>query len=233
MSPELAVIWNNLDHFLIGRISQGEIGGLFATVLMSIAAGVLALIIGVGLAIVAWIKPGPVRKILFFWADLIRGVPLIFVIFWLFFLLPALTGREVPSPVSVVAALAWFSSAAVMYSLFSGLQALPVGQSEAGRAGGLPEWKILTRILLPQALRNLIPSAVALLVSLIKDTSLAVIVNVPELTTAATQINNASFVYPAEIFLFTGLLYYVVCTGLSRASSLIERAVDRRRRVGA
>lgn len=231
MPPELDVVWSNLDHFLIGRISQGEIGGLFATVLMSIAAGVLALVVGAGLAILAWVEPGPIRRILFFWADLIRGVPLIFVIFWLFFLLPALLGREVPSPVSVIVALAWFSSAAVMYSLFSGLQALPKGQTEAGRADGLSEWKILTRVLLPQALRNLIPSAVALLVSLIKDTSLAVIVNVPELTTAATQINNTSFVYPAEIFLFTGLLYYVLCTGLSRTSSLIERAVDRRRRI--
>lgn len=231
MTPNLDIIWGNLDHFLVGRFAQGEIGGLLATVLMSLAAGILALVLGGGLAIVAWTNPGPIRRALFLWADLIRGIPLIFVIFWLFFLLPALFRREVPSPVSVVAALAWFSSAAVMHSLVAGLQALPKGQSEAGRSSGLSEWKILTRILLPQAARNLIPSMVALFVSLIKDTSLAVIVNVPELTTAATQINNTSFVYPAEIFLFTGLLYYLLCTGLSRAAALIEGAVDRRRRI--
>lgn len=229
--PDFSVVWRNLDYFLWGRLAEGQIGGLLATVLMSFAAGILALVGGSILALVAWNRPGAVRRVLFFWADLIRGIPLIFVIFWLFFLLPALLRREVPSPVSVVLALAWFSSAAVMYSLYSGLAALPKGQSEAGRASGLSEWSILTLILLPQALRNLIPSMVALFVSLIKDTSLAVIVNVPELTTAATQINNATFLYPAEIFLFTGLLYYLLCTGLSRTSAWIEASVDRRRRV--
>jgi polar amino acid transport system permease protein len=228
MGLDLSVIARNLDYLLLGRQAQGELGGLALTVLMALTSGALALGAGTGLAFAAWLLPPRPRRLLLAVAGLIRSVPLIFVIFWIYFLAPALLGSDVPGTLSVVLALAWFSAAAVMHSTFAGLAALPPGQREAGISTGLREVEVLRLILLPQALRNLVPSYIGLLVSLIKDTSLAFIVNVPELTTVSSQVNNRTQVYPAEIFLFTGAVYYLLCQGLSLAAERLSRAIPGR-----
>lgn len=212
---DFGVIARNLDYLLWGRLADGEPGGLLLTVVIAVTAGALALVSGILLALLAWIFPGPVRRVLFWWADFIRGIPLIFVIFWVYFLVPALFSGSMPNAASVILALAWFTSAAVMHSTLAGLQALAIGQREAALASGLSEFQALRWVLLPQCLRNLVPSFVGLLVSLIKDTSLAFIVNVPELTMVTSQVNNRTQLYPTELFLFAAALYFVLCGGLS------------------
>ncbi|WP_058909768.1 amino acid ABC transporter permease [Entomohabitans teleogrylli] len=215
MIAELRVITDNLDYLLWGRVGQGQPGGVLLTLLMALGAGMLALPGGIALAGLAWRWPGRVRKLLFIWAELIRGIPLIFVIFWLWYLLPALTGADLPGALTVTLALAWFTSASVMHSVFAGLQALPQGQYEAAQSQGFSAGQALLLLLLPQALRNVLPSLVGLFIALLKDTSLAFIVNVPELTTIAGQVNNRIQIYPAAIFIFTGLVYYLLCSGLA------------------
>jgi polar amino acid transport system permease protein len=92
---------------------------------------------------------------------------------------------DLPGAMTVTLALAWFSAAAVMHSVLSGLSALPAGQYEAALTQGFSTGQTLWRILLPQVLRNILPSLLGIFISLLKDTSLAFIVNVPELTTVA------------------------------------------------
>lgn len=215
MNFEWRVIAENLVYLLWGRSDQGEIGGLALTVLIALSAGSLALGGGVVLAGLAWRWPGRLRKLIIAWAELIRGIPLIFVIFWLYFLLPRWLGRDVPGALTVILALAWFSSAAVMHSTLAALEALPRGQCEAALACGFRKGQILVWILAPQALRNLGPSWIALFVALIKDTSLAFIVNVTELSTVASQVNARTQLYPAEIFLAIGALYFALCQAFS------------------
>jgi len=222
MAPELDVIAANLDYLLWGRFPTGEAGGLLLTVLMSLGAGLGAILLGLPLALLAWGFPGPIRRVLFWWSDVIRGIPLIFVIFWIYFLIPALFGNGIPNSGSVMIALAWFTSAAVMHSVLAGLESLPPGQLEAATAAGLSKLQALRWVLLPQALRNIVPSLIGLAVTLIKDTSLAFIVNVPELTTIASQVNNRTQVYPTEIFLFTALCYFGLCGGLSLAGNALS-----------
>ncbi|WP_044177423.1 amino acid ABC transporter permease [Phytobacter massiliensis] len=220
MLANITVITDNLDYLLVGRAAQGEPGGVLLSLLMTVGAGLLAFPGGILLACCAWRFPGWPRRVLFIWAELIRGIPLIFVIFWLWFLLPWLTGSNLPGAVTVTLALAWFTSASVMYSTLAALNALPSGQYEAALSSGFSSAGILRLVLLPQALRNAIPSYIGLLIALLKDTSLAFIVNVPELTTVAGQVNNRVQVYPAALFIFTGLVYYLLC-------SLLELAVKR------
>ena len=119
MALDLTVVRDNLGYLLVGRAAQGEPGGLLLTVLLSVAAGALALVFGVALALAAWAFGGWTRRLLFLWSDLIRAVPLVLVIFWLFFLLPAVFG-ETPGWLTVVLALAWFSAASVMHSTLAG-----------------------------------------------------------------------------------------------------------------
>lgn len=214
MIANITVIMDNLDYLLWGRMAQGQPGGVLLTVLMAAGAAVLALTGGVLLACAAWLYGGIVRRLLFIWAELIRGIPLIFVIFWLYFLLPIMTGSDLPGALTVTLALAWFTSAAVMHTTLAGLEALAVGQREAALADGLSSWQMLRLVLLPQAMRNVMPSYVGLFIALLKDTSLAFIVNVPELTTVAGQVNSRVQVYPAAIFIFIGLVYYLLCSSL-------------------
>ncbi|MFD3248218.1 ABC transporter permease subunit [Rahnella aquatilis] len=230
MEFDWAVLQDNFTYMLWGRLADGEPGGVLLTLIMAVSAGVLALLLGVLMAALAWRFGGLTRKILFVWASFIRGIPLIFVIFWLYFLLPVVFGGSIPGPLTVILALAWFTSAAVMHSTLAGLEALPRGQTEAGIASGMRYGKVLLFVLLPQAWPNLLPSYLGLLISLVKDTSLAFIVNVPELTTVAGQVNNRVQIYPAEIFLFVGLMYYLLCATLA---ALAGKALQRRRRLRA
>ncbi|WP_409449850.1 amino acid ABC transporter permease [Atlantibacter sp.] len=195
-------------------MAKGEPGGVLLTLMMALGAGVLALPGGIALACLAWRYDGLVRRVLFAWAELIRGIPLIFVIFWLWYLLPMMTGIDLPGAVTVTLALAWFTSASVMHSTLAGLNALQAGQYEAALTQGFSPWQALRLILLPQVLRNVLPSLVGIFIGLLKDTSLAFIVNVPELTTVAGQVNSRVQIYPAAIFIFVGVVYYLLCSGL-------------------
>ena len=216
MIAGLNVILDNLDYLLWGRLAAGEPGGVLLTLLMTLGAALLALPSGIALAGLAWRYPGLVRKALFLWAELIRGIPLIFVIFWMWYLLPLITDGDLPGAMTVTLALAWFTSASVLHSVIAGLNALPAGQVEAAQAQGFSTQQTLWRIMLPQALRNILPSLVGIFISLLKDTSLAFIVNVPELTTVAGQVNNRVQIYPAAIFIFTGVVYYLLCCALEQ-----------------
>ena len=215
MIANLNVISDNLDYLLWGRLAEGQPGGVVLTLLMAIGAAALALPGGILLACLAWRFGGLVRRVLFLWAEIIRGIPLIFVIFWLWYLLPMLTGSDLPGAMTVTLALAWFTAASVMHSVLAGLYALPSGQREAALTQGFSSGKTLRLILLPQALPNVLPSLVGIFIGLLKDTSLAFIVNVPELTTVAGQVNSRVQVYPVAIFVFTGAVYYLLCCGLS------------------
>ncbi|SFT59338.1 amino acid ABC transporter membrane protein 2, PAAT family [Kosakonia arachidis] len=163
------------------------------SLLMTLGASVLGFPGGVVLICCAWCFHGWPRRALFMWAELIRGIPLIFVIFWL-----------------------WFSTLASQ-------GALPDGQYDAALSGGFSSVQTLRLVLLPQVLRNALPSYLGLLVALLKDTLLAFIGNVPELTTVAGQVNNRVQVYPAALFIFTGAVYYLLC-------STLEYAVKRHQR---
>lgn len=220
MNGGLHVIIDNLGYLLWGNLANGEPGGVLLTLLMAIGAALLAFPAGIALAGLTWRFRGAVRSLLFLWAELIRGIPLIFVIFWLWYLLPALTGSDMPGALTVTLALAWFTSASVMHSTLAGLQALPPGQHQAAQSQGFSDSQLLWHILLPQTLRNIKPSLVGIGINLIKDTSLSFILNVPELTTLAGQVNNRVQVYPAALFVFTGLVYYLLCTGLAQ---LVQR----------
>jgi len=225
------VILDNLGYLLVGRLAEGQPGGLLLTVLMALGAGVLALLLGFVLAVVYWFSPRSVRVLLWLVGELVRGIPLLLLIFWLYFLLPMLLGKAAPDALSVVAALGLFNGVSVMVSLLAGLNGLPQGQVDAAAAAGFKRWQTLLWILLPQVLGQMLPSFVNLFVALIKDTSLAFVVSVPELTLLSSQVNNREQVYPLEIFLFAGLLYFLLCTFLSRLAAWLDGRLAWRRRL--
>ena len=121
---------------------------------------------------------------------------------------------DVPALATVVCALSLIGGAYLAHSVYAGISSLPAGQWAAGKALGLGSWQVLRLIILPQALPMMLPSFLNQWISLIKDTSLAYVIGVGELSFVATQVSNRVMVHPTEIFLFVALVYFVFCSSL-------------------
>lgn len=143
--------------------------------------------------------------------------------FWTYFLLPIVFGVDIPEITTVVCALALIASAYLAHAVKAGIVAIGAGQWQAGLSLGFNRWQVLWFVVLPQALRMMVPSFINQWISLIKDTSLAYIVGVNELTFLATQVNNRSMVYPMEVFLFVALIYFVLCLALDLLANGLNR----------
>lgn len=221
------VVWTNLDYFLIGAFPQGPLGGLALSILLALGgifgAFWLGLVFGLlRLSKRIWLKWPAVVYI-----EIIRGTPLLMVIFWFYFFTPIFFGKPLPEAGSALIAFVVFTSAYVAEIVRAGVNALPKGQKEAARGSGLSHFQTMTYVILPQALRNMIPSFVNQFVSLTKDTSLAFIIGVGELTQAATQVNNRTLTAPTEIFFTVAVLYFIICYVLTAASRRLERQLSR------
>jgi polar amino acid transport system permease protein len=144
----------------------------------------------------------------------------------MYFLWPALMGRPMPETQTVILALTLFTSAYMAQIVRAGIEGIPKGQVEAAISTGLRPRQAMWFVILPQALRNMIPSFVNQFVSMIKDTSLAFIVGVDELTHVATQVNNRTLTSPTEIFLFVAAIYFVICYAFTTLSRWLERRLS-------
>ncbi len=216
MNP--AVILDNLPYLLVGAWPDGPIGGVALTLILSVASGVASGVLGLLLGIALAMSGGHFRRALIVGLGLFRAVPIVMLIFWTYFLIPILLGVPVPEIGTVVTALSLVGGAYLSYAVAAGIEGIGPGQWQAGLALGFSRWQALRVIVLPQALRVMAPSFVNQWTSLIKDTSLAYVIGVPELSFVAAQVNNRVMVYPAEIFLFVGAVYGALCLSLDRVA---------------
>ncbi|HQN78752.1 MAG TPA: amino acid ABC transporter permease [Syntrophales bacterium] len=225
------VIWDNMAHFMIGRYPSGPVGGLLLTLYLAVVSCILSFFGGMILGLLCVSRNRLIRYATLAFVNAVRGIPLLMVIFWMYFLLPWLLGRPAPESWTVIAALTLFTSAYMSQIVQAGIESIPRGQMEAALSTGLGHNQAMLYIVLPQALRNMIPSFVNQFVSLIKDTSLAFIVGVSELTHVATQVNNRTMVYPTEIFAFIAVLYFILCFALTELSRWLERRLAWRKSI--
>jgi len=215
-------------YFLVGQFPGGPLGGLALTLVLAAAGLLLALPLGVllGLARVSpwrWVR-WPVTALVF----VVRGTPLLMVVFWAYFFLPSVTGVKTGQFATMLIALVIFDAAYLAEIVRAGIQGLPRGQLECARALGLSYPRAMRSVVLPQALRSMLPSLVNQFVSTIKETSLGYIIGLAEVSFIATQINTQVFTKPAEVFGILGLTYFVLCFGLSRLAYALERRLARR-----
>lgn len=223
MILDVTVLLDNLPYLLWGAYPDGPIGGAALTVLLSmgsaLVSGALGLVLGIGLAM----SHGWLRHLLTICIGFFRAIPVLMLIFWTYFLLPVAFGIDIPGVVSVMCALSLIGGAYLAHSVAAGIEAITAGQWHAGLSLGLPRMAVLRYIVLPQAIRMMLPSFVNQWVALIKDSSLAYIVGVGELSFVAAQVNSRLMVYPMEIFLFVGLLYFILCSGFALFADIIMR----------
>lgn len=224
------ILQDNALLLLIGQYPYGPIGGLAATLGLAAVSLVLALPGGILLAM-GRISPyrifrWPASAIVY----VVRGLPLLMFIFWAYFFVPLIIGRPVAGLTTMVVALVIYESAYLAEIIRAGIEALPAGQQEAARALGMPYLKTMRKVILPQALFNMLPSMLNQFISTVKETSLAYVIGVQELTYAANQINSVLLTQPLQVFTLLALTYFVLNLGLTALVGLVENRIVRQRR---
>jgi polar amino acid transport system permease protein len=230
MSDFFTILHDNGMLLLMGQYPNGPLGGVLCTLLISVLAVLLAFPIGVLLGL-ARISPWrwfswPAAC----WVYVLRGIPLLMVVFWTYFCVPLLIGHNISGFATMLCTLVIYESAYIAEIVRGGIQALPGGQYEASRALGMSYLKTLRVVILPQALYNALPSLVSQLVSIIKDSTLGYVINVPELTYAANQVNNQLLTKPFQVFAIVAISYYLICFSLTWLANKLEERIARKRR---
>ncbi|KRL05656.1 amino acid ABC transporter permease [Liquorilactobacillus oeni] len=196
--------------------------GLWVTIEVSLVSIVLSFIIGSFLGIIRYIRAPFISGLFGVVIDLIRNLPLLLLIFFTYFGLPKIGIRMNPLA-AAIAAMTVFESAMIAEIVRSGIKAVDTGQMEGARANGLTYWQALRVIVLPQALKKMIPPLVSQFISLIKDTSLATIIVLPELLYRAQIIYGQNTRYMIPMFLALAVMYFAVCYALSLVAARLEK----------
>ncbi|MFJ8234856.1 amino acid ABC transporter permease [Ureibacillus sp. NPDC094379] len=197
------------------------VDGLWITLKVAAISIVFSFIIGGILGTVRYANIPVVSKLTAVIVEIVRNLPLLLIIFFVYFALPEV-GIDFGIELSAIIALTIFESAMLAEIIRSGLNSIPKGQIEAGRSSGLSFMQTLWHIILPQGIKKMMPPIVSQFISLLKDTSLATVIALPELMHNAQVINAQSVNYIVPIFLLIALMYFVVNYCLSLVAKRLE-----------
>lgn len=207
-------------------------GGLLVTLVVAIVGIVVSLPFGVILALGRRSHLPFVRYASIVFIEFWRGVPLITILFMSSVMLPLFLpdGVEFDKLLRALVGVAFFASAYMAEVIRGGLQAIPNGQYEAADAMGLSYWQKMRLIILPQALKMVIPGIVNTFIGLFKDTSLVLIIGIFDLLgivqLGLTDPNWSAPQTPTTGFAFAGFIYFLFCFGMSKYSLFMERRLD-------
>jgi general L-amino acid transport system permease protein len=216
----------------LALVPSNRWGGLPLTLMLSIAGLALAFPPAVLLALGRRSSWPVVRTLSATYIELIRGVPLISVLFMASFLLPLLVpaGWQPDVLFRVLAGISLFAAAYLAEIIRGGLQAVPKGQIDAAVALGLRRWQVQREVVLPQALKMVVPALMNSVIGILKDSSLVTVVGLYELTGALSLALGGDPVWRPfylEGYLFIAAIYWLLCFGLSRYGHWIERKMNR------
>ena len=228
------VLWLLQGGLFLQRVRLDNFSGLMLTLLTAVVSIVLSFPFGVLLALGRQSHLPVIRWFSIAYIEVIRGLPLIGILFMAQVMLPLVlpVGVRPDRVVRAIAGLTIFSAAYLAENVRGGLQAVPKGQAEAAKALGLNAALVVALITLPQALKAVIPTIVGQFISLFKDTSLLAIVGLVELLGISQSIlANPNYIGEySEVYLFVALIYWVCCYAMSTASRRLERQLGVGRR---
>lgn len=209
----------------IGAFSPANLNflleGFYVTLKVAVISIILSFTIGGAVGILRFAKIPVLSNLLAVVVEVIRNLPLLLIILFTYLALPEL-GINLSITVSAIVALTIFESAMLSEIVRGGLNSIEKGQMEAARSSGLTYVQALRTIILPQALRRMVPNLVSQFISLLKDTSLAVVIALPELLHHAKIIQAQQQSYVIPIFILIALMYFVVNYILSLIAKRLE-----------
>jgi aspartate/glutamate/glutamine transport system permease protein len=214
-----ALSWINLRFLL---------QGFWVTIEVSVISIILSLVIGLALGLIRFTridaKTTRISKVVGGIIDIIRNLPLLLIIFFSYFGLPVM-GIRVDAVQASVIAMVVFESAMIAEVVRSGIMAVDPGQMEGARSNGMTYMQAMTHVVLPQALTKMIPALLSQFVSLIKDTSLATIIVLPELLYHAEIIYNQNTNYMIPMYLAVAVMYFIICFALSSFANYLSKRI--------
>lgn len=213
-------------------VGTGAWGGLLVTLVLAVSGIVVSLPLGILLALGRRSQLPVVRVLSVIFIEFWRGVPLVTVLFFATFMLPLFlpNGSQIDALLRALIGVALFAAAYMAEVVRGGLQAIPRGQYEAAMALGFGYWRMMGLVVLPQALRLVIPGIVNTFIGLFKDTTLVLIVSIFDfLGQLQAAFADPNWATPATLFTgfaFAGMVYFCFCFGMSRYSLFVERRLD-------
>lgn len=210
--------------FAMGQTLLLALWGLFFACILGMIFGLLSVVRNKACNIIASI-----------FVDVIRGVPMIVLAYFIFFGLPYAFKNFLGSKVTLTAlqagtaALALNCGAYMAEIIRAGIQSVDPGQMEAARSLGLPYWRAMVRVVLPQAIRTMIPSIINQFIITLKDTSILSVIGFPELVNTAKNVIAISF-QSFQVWGIVAVMYLIVITILSKIAKRLERRLNRGRK---
>ena len=207
---------------LLGSYGNVYLAGLWGTLWISFVTVVAGTLLGVVLAAVKLSRIRVLEIIIDIYIEIIRGTPVLLQLYFFWLFLPDVLHLDLSNTTCVVIALIVNSSAYIAEIIRAGIQAVDIGQTEAAKSLGMSDFHCLTRIILPQAVKNILPALCNEFVSVIKETSLASTFFVGELMSQYRTISGALYM-PIEPLVIVGVIYFLLTFILSKCISAFER----------
>ncbi|MEQ8265895.1 MAG: amino acid ABC transporter permease [Parvibaculum sp.] len=230
--PLIALVLLAGDRPGLRPVPTSEWGGLLVTLVVALTGIVVSLPLGIVLALGRRSSMPAIRMVSIIFIEFWRGVPLVTVLFMASVMLPLFLpeGMSPDNLLRCLVGVALFSSAYMAEVIRGGLQAIPAGQYEAARAVGLGYWQAMIGVVLPQALRHVIPGIVNTFIGLFKDTTLVLIVGIFDLLgQVRAQLSDPNWTVPQGAltgYIFAALVFWVFCFGMSQYSNFMERRLN-------
>ena len=210
----------------IGPAAQQFAEGARVTVQLTVGAGVIGIALGVLIALAKLSRWWPLRLLASFYIWVIRGTPLLVQVLFMYMALPSLVpGLQLSDFNSALVALAINAGAYNAESIRAGIMAVHRGQAEAARSLGLSPFQTFRDVIFPQSIRIALPPLVNNIVSLLKDSSLAYVIGVVELSNIGNRIQSVTF-QPVPVFITVACIYLILTTVMTQISGAIERQLD-------
>jgi len=207
-------------------VESSKWGGLLLTMLLSVVGMTGAYPLGILLSLGRQSKMSVIRTMSVVYIEMIRGVPLISLLFMSAVMFPLFMpeGVTVNKIFRAQAAIILFTAAYIAEVVRGGLQAIPKGQYEAAEAMGLTYWQKMRLVILPQALKIVIPPTVGILITAFKDTSLVAIIALYDLlrTSQSTLSDPRWMGFSNEAYIFIALIYFIFCYAMAKYSRRLE-----------
>lgn len=200
--------------------------GTFVTLQYTLIALSIGLILGTGLALMSLSKTWCFRKAATFYISIFRGTPLLVQLSLIYFATPQLVGYQITALEAGLLAFSLNSTAYVSEIIRAGIQAVDKGQFEAAQSLAIPHGQMMIYIIIPQAVRNILPALVNEAVNLLKESALVSVIGELDLLRRANIVSSQTFLY-FEPLLFVALVYYVLVSVLSSCAKTLEKRLKR------
>ena len=216
----------NLDFaFLNWTVASSFVlKGLVFSIKLTVIAMIGGIVIGTVLALMRLSGNKGLAMVAAFYVNTLRSIPLVMVILWFFLLIPLLIGRPMGAELSAIITFTVFEAAYYSEIMRAGIQSVPRGQVHAGYAVGMTYAQCMRLIVLPQALRNMLPVLMTQTIILFQDTSLVYAIGAYDLL-KGFEVAGKNFNRPVETYLVAAVVYFVICFSLSMVVRRLQKKI--------